>query len=92
QYRQILDYMIAVDFLFFALTGACLFVFRRRDPAPPREGFTVPGHPLTTGLFVLGCAAFVVNLVIGRPKETLLGFGILALGIPAFFAWRLARR
>ena len=31
QYRQILDYMIAVDFVFFGLTATCLFVFRRRD-------------------------------------------------------------
>src|SRR5207237_1380580 len=27
QYRQILDYMIAVDFIFFGLTASCLFVF-----------------------------------------------------------------
>lgn len=91
QYRQILDYMIAVDFLFFTLTGACVFVFRRREPGRP-PGFNVPGHPWTTGLFVLACGAFVVNLVIGRPRETLLGFGILALGVPAYFGWRLARR
>src|SRR5882672_3460772 len=35
QYRQILDYMIAVDFVFFGLTASCLFVFRRRDGGAP---------------------------------------------------------
>src|SRR5204862_7408434 len=38
QYRQILDYMIAVDFLFFGLTASCLFVLRRRAAAEGPEG------------------------------------------------------
>ena len=38
QYRQILDYMIAVDFVFFGLTATCLFVFRRRDPTARGRG------------------------------------------------------
>ncbi len=32
-YGQILAYVVSVDFLWFGLTGAALFVFRRRDPA-----------------------------------------------------------
>ena len=32
-YGQILSYVVSVDFIFFGLTGAALFVFRRRDPA-----------------------------------------------------------
>ena len=31
-YGQILSYVVSVDFIFFGLTGAALFVFRRRDP------------------------------------------------------------
>ena len=50
QYRQILDYMIAVDFVFFGLTATCLFVFRRRDRGAAHEGFRVPGHPWTTAV------------------------------------------
>ena len=86
-YRQILDYLIAVDFLFFGLTATCLFVFRRRDGAAG-EGFRVPGHPWTTGAFVAVCWLFVANLVAQRPADTLLGMGVLATGIPAFFFWR----
>jgi APA family basic amino acid/polyamine antiporter len=91
QYRQILDYMIAVDFVFFGLTASCLFAFRRRDPAGPADGFRVPGHPWTTGLFVAGCWLFVANLVAQRPRETLTGFAILLTGVPAFAFWRRRR-
>jgi APA family basic amino acid/polyamine antiporter len=31
RYEQILNYVVSMDFIFFGLTGASLFVFRRRD-------------------------------------------------------------
>ena len=90
QYRQILDYMIAVDFLFFGLTATCLFAFRRREPEA--GGFRTPGHPWTTAAFVAVCWLFVVNLVAQRPRETLLGMAVLASGVPVFALWRARGR
>ena len=94
QYRQILDYMIAVDFIFFGLTASCLFVFRRRDGGVTSEGFRTPGHPWTTAMFVAGCWLFVANLVAQKPRDTLLGMAILLTGVPAYALWsaRRARR
>lgn len=89
QYRQILDYMIAIDFLAFGLTATCLFVFRRREPGG--EGFRAPGHPWTTALFVGASWLFVANLVAQRPRETLLGFAVLLSGVPAYALWRWRR-
>ena len=53
-YGQILSYVVSVDFIWFGLTGAALFVFRRREPGG--TGFRAPGHPFTTGLFVAACS------------------------------------
>jgi APA family basic amino acid/polyamine antiporter len=92
QYRQILDYMIAVDFVFFGLTATCLFVFRARDGGARHEGFRVPGHPWTTALFVTGCWLFVANLIAQRPRETLTGMAILLTGVPAYALWARQRR
>jgi APA family basic amino acid/polyamine antiporter len=89
-YGQILSYVVAVDFIWFALTGAALFVFRRRD-ADGADGFRAPGHPLTTGLFVLACAAVVIATVAGSPVNSAIGFGILLAGVPAFLYWRAKR-
>jgi APA family basic amino acid/polyamine antiporter len=99
QYRRILNYMIAVDFIFFGLTATCLFVFRRRDreagPSGGREahppGFRAPGHPWTTGLFVAASWLFVLNLVAHRPQDTLLGMAVLFSGLPAYAFWRWRR-
>jgi APA family basic amino acid/polyamine antiporter len=88
QYRQILDYMIATDFLFFGLTAASLFVFRRRDAGQERPGFRAPGHPWTTGLFVAVSWLFVANLIARRPRETLVGIAVLLTGLPVYAFWR----
>jgi APA family basic amino acid/polyamine antiporter len=85
-YGQILSYVVSVDFIWFGLTGAALFVFRRRDPGG--DGFRAPGHPLTTGLFVLACALVVVATVASNPVNSAIGFLILLAGIPACRYWQ----
>jgi APA family basic amino acid/polyamine antiporter len=90
-FGQILSYVVSVDFIFFGLTGLALFVFRRRDP-DQRVSFRVPGHPLTTGFFVLACWIVVVATVLNNPVNSLIGYAILAAGIPACLYWQRKNR
>jgi APA family basic amino acid/polyamine antiporter len=85
-YGQILSYVVSVDFIWFGLTGFALFVFRRRDPG--KAGFSAPGHPITTGLFVIACALVVIATVVSNPVNSLIGFAILLAGIPACRYWQ----
>ena len=89
-YGQILSYVVSVDFIWFALTAATLFVYRRRDAE--RASFEVPGHPWTTAFFVLASAATVVGTIYNHPADSAIGFGILLAGVPAFFYWQRRRR
>ncbi|GAA4741708.1 amino acid permease [Sphingomonas daechungensis] len=89
-YGQILAYVVSVDFLFFGLTGAALFIFRARDPVAP--GFKAPGHPVTTGIFVAACFAIVVATVMTSVVNSLIGYAILLLGIPACRFWQRQNR
>jgi len=84
-FGQILSYVVSVDFIWFGLTGAALFVFRRRDRERP--GFQAPGHPWTTALFVAACATVVAGTLYNHPVNSALGFLILAAGVPAFLYW-----
>jgi len=85
-YGQILSYVVSVDFIFFGLTGAALFVFRRKDAG--KASFEVPGHPWTTLLFVVACVVVVAATVWNAPVNSLIGFAILAAGIPACLFWQ----
>ena len=89
-FGQILSYVVSVDFIFFGLTGAALFVFRHRDPQQP--GFKAPGHPVTTIVYVVACALTVIATVWNNPVNSLIGYAILAAGIPAFLCWRRTNR
>lgn len=90
-FGQILNYVVSVDFIFFGLTGAALFVFRRRDPGQA-VFFKAPGHPFTTIFYVLACWAVVVATVVNNVENSLIGYAILAAGIPACLYWQRKKR
>jgi len=92
KYEQILGYVISVDFVFFALSGAALFVFRRRDGGvAPNLPVRMPGHPLTTSLFVATCLYVVGSTVVRYPVNSAIGLGILLSGVPAYLLWTKGR-
>jgi APA family basic amino acid/polyamine antiporter len=92
-YAQILNYVVSVDFIWFGLTAASIFVFRRRAGAEERaHGFRVPGHPLTTAFFVAACAVIVASTIYAHPSDSVVGLAILAAGVPVYFLWRKANR
>ena len=96
KYEQILNYVVSVDFIWFGLTAASLFIFRGRTDNDKInstgdvsiEGFRVPGHPVTTGLFVVACALTVLGTVYKYPRNSAIGLVIVVTGIPAYFFWR----
>jgi APA family basic amino acid/polyamine antiporter len=96
KYEQILNYVVSVDFIWFGLTAASLFIFRGRTENDKInstgdvniEGFRVPGHPVTTGLFVAACALTVLGTVYKYPRNSAIGLVIVVTGIPAYFFWR----
>jgi APA family basic amino acid/polyamine antiporter len=92
-YDQLLSYVVFADWLFFGLTAAGLVLVRWREPGPPAPGFAaVPGHPWTTGLFVLVAVGVVVNSFVAYPMQSLIGSAILVVAAVVFFASRAARQ
>src|SRR5881398_544213 len=51
-YGQILNFEVTVDFIFFGMTAASLFILRRRQMGSDTAVYRTPGHPFTTMLFV----------------------------------------
>jgi APA family basic amino acid/polyamine antiporter len=89
RYEQILNYVVSMDFLFFGLTATTIFVFRRRAAANGASigEYRVPGHPVTTALFVAICWWVVGNTLYRYPQNSLVGFAILLAGVPVFWFW-----
>jgi APA family basic amino acid/polyamine antiporter len=86
-YEQVLNYVVALDALFFGLTGAALLVYRRRDPTAVR-GVRMPGHPVTTMVFVLAFWILAASTIVKFPKDAGMGVLILLVGVPVYLFWR----
>jgi basic amino acid/polyamine antiporter, APA family len=90
KYDQILNYVVAIDVLFFGLTGASLLIFRARlqKETSEKERLRVPWHPITTSVFVLACWAISISTVVQFPRNAGIGVGILAAGALIYPLWR----
>jgi APA family basic amino acid/polyamine antiporter len=86
KYEQILNYVVSVDVVFFALSAVCVFVFRKHRRASA-DTFRIPGHPLTTLFFIAACAVITFSLLYKFPLNSAISFGIMLLGVPAYFVW-----
>src|SRR5258708_634990 len=86
-FAQVVNYVVAMDSLFFGLTAACLFVLRRRaaTQGAGKVDYSVPGHPCTTLLFIAAQSIFVVTTFAHDPKRSFIGLGIAVSGLPAYF-------
>ncbi len=89
-FYQLITYVAFTDWIFFALTGASVFIFRRKSRGAP-AAYQTPGYPWTPLFFVLVSTWFVVNTLISSPVQSLAGLGFLALGIPVYFFWKSRR-
>jgi APA family basic amino acid/polyamine antiporter len=89
-YAQVVNYVVAMDSLFFGLTAACLLVLRRRaaDQVAGAIEFRVPGHPWTTLLFIAAEWIVVASTFAHDPTHSLIGLGIAIAGLPAYYLWR----
>jgi basic amino acid/polyamine antiporter, APA family len=89
-YAQVVNYVVAMDCMFFGLTAVCLLVMRRRGAVQgaPAIEFRVPGHPWTTLLFIAAEWIVVVSTFAHDPKRSFIGLAIAVAGLPAYYLWR----
>lgn len=90
-YEQLYIYSTFSAVLFHVAAGASIFVLRRSRPELPRP-YRAWGYPVVPLLFVATSAAVVWNTLLERPVESLLGVGMLLVGLPAYAFWHRAAR
>ncbi len=51
------------------------------------KAFRIPGHPFTTLFFIAACCVITFSLLYKFPLNSGISFGIMLLGVPAYFIW-----
>jgi len=87
EYGHILDTVVSADWIFFGLSAACVFAFRRADAAAA-SGARVPLHPFTTLAFIVASAWIVVQSLAHDPRNGAIGLALMFAAWPVYLLWR----
>ena len=83
------DYVVFGSWIFYGLTTASVFIFRRRMPNAERP-YRAWGYPVVPVVFLLVTGWLLVNTLVYTPRQALYGLGLIALGLPVYFYWTRA--
>jgi APA family basic amino acid/polyamine antiporter len=86
-FDQLTDLTIFGQWIFYGLTGAAVFVLRRKMPDAPRP-YRVMLYPFTPIVFVACAAGLLFNSLQTSPVESVAGLLLIAAGLPVYFYYR----
>ncbi len=89
-YDQLFTYVIFASWLFYALGTFGIFILRKKRPDAPRP-YKTTGYPFVPLIFVIVSIWFVYNTVVTDPRDSLIGLGLVLLGVPAYLYWKRKR-
>jgi len=85
-YGTIVSRVVYTEWIFFgALALGTIGLRRSRGYS---AAFRASGFPLVPVAFALTCLAIVVNQIAADPRESLIGLGLVAAGLPVYYLWR----
>ncbi len=86
RFQQLFELAIFAEWLFYMITATTIFFYRRRDAG--EKIYHVWGYPVIPALFVAAAAVLLVYSYAENLKNSLIGTGIILLGVPLFLLFR----
>lgn len=86
-YDDLYNFVIFGSWILYLMTAVSLFVLRKKRPDLSRP-YRVIGYPFVPVLFVCVAAFLLVSTLQTRPRESLMGLGLMALSVPFYFYWK----
>lgn len=85
-YTQLLEYIISVDMVFYALMVGAVIVMRRKAPEIKRPYRTF-GYPLVPLIYITLALLLVLDLAYLVPRTSGIGYLLVLSGIPIYLIW-----
>lgn len=90
-YKQLIEYVIAAELVFYCLMVAAVMVLRHRQAEAPRP-YRTWGYPWTPALYLVVALLIGVDLTYLEPWTAGAGCLVVASGVPAYALGRLTAR
>jgi len=87
KYDQLYTYVIFASVILYGMATAAVIVLRHKRPDLQRPYRTL-GYPIVPAVFVLGITCLVISTLWKSPRESFMGLGLVALGLPFYFYWK----
>ena len=84
-FRALFTRVVYTEWIFFALMAIGLMVLRKR-PGVHRQ-YSIPLYPLAPVIFVVSSLAIVTNTLVSNPRDSVIGLGLVLVGLPVYFLW-----
>jgi APA family basic amino acid/polyamine antiporter len=78
------DYVIFGSWIFYALIGSSVFIFRRKHPDALRP-YRVWGYPIVPVVYLLVAGWLLINTMMTAPTQSFAGIGLIILGLPIYY-------
>ena len=86
-YTQLLEYIISVDLVFYALMVAAVIVLRRKAPRLERP-YRTWGYPIVPIIYITIAALLILDLAYLAPSTSGIGYLLVLTGVPVYLIWR----
>jgi basic amino acid/polyamine antiporter, APA family len=86
-FQELAEKFILGIWPFYAMAVAAVYVLRKTQPDLERP-YRAWGYPVVPALFLVASVAMVLNALWTDPLNTGITFGVILLGVPAYWLWR----
>jgi basic amino acid/polyamine antiporter, APA family len=86
-FDKLTNFVVFSASIFYALAVAAVLVLRRKHGEWERA-YRTWGYPVVPLLYLAFYGWFLTYVYLDKPQDSLVGLGLVALGVPAFYAWK----
>jgi APA family basic amino acid/polyamine antiporter len=86
RFQQLFELAIFAEWLFYLITATTIFYYRRTQPEA--KTYRAWGYPVVPALFIVAAAVLLFYSYAENLNNSLLGTGVILLGVPLFFLFR----
>jgi APA family basic amino acid/polyamine antiporter len=87
RFEDLISMVIFTEWILYGMTTASVLVLRKTRPDMKRP-YRVWGYPLVPMVFVLVAAALLYATLRESPRESGMGLGLIAVGLPFYYYWK----